>query len=246
MPKSHASEIDVLILCGGLGNRLKEVVRDRPKPMAKINSRPFLDILVDYVASYGFKRFILCIGHMGGVIRQHFKNKNDGLTYVFSEEDNPLGTGGAVKNAEPLIHSNPFMVMNGDSFCEVDLTRFLEFQTTNESFVSMVVIDAKDANDYGSITLGDSREITAFNEKDSAGQPQLVNGGIYLFDKDVLQLIPKMTKFSLERDLFPKIVDRDFYGYLADGTFVDIGTPERYRQANDILCDKARSKADKV
>ncbi len=96
------------------------------------------------------------------------------------------------------------------------------------------------------ILLVEDESITAFNEKVSAGQSQLVNGGIYLFDKDVLQLIPEVTKFSLERDLFPNIVNRAFYGYIADGTFVDIGTPERYSKASELLYDKTQSKVDKV
>ena len=87
-------KIDVVLLCGGFGTRLKTVVHDRPKPMAEINDRPFLDILIDYVSDYGFKRFILCTGHKGDVIRKYYEAKNTQKIFLFSEEKEPLGTGG--------------------------------------------------------------------------------------------------------------------------------------------------------
>jgi len=116
-----ASKIDVAILCGGLGTRLKNVINDRPKSMAEINGTPFLDLLIDHIAKFGFKHFILCTGHMGETIENRYAGKKPAINIEISREIQPLGTGGALKNGSQLITSNPFLVVNGDSFCAVDL-----------------------------------------------------------------------------------------------------------------------------
>ena len=239
---SHAlnpKEIDVLILCGGLGKRLRGVVNDKPKPLADINSRPFLDILIDYVASYGFRRFILCIGYMGDVIKQHYQTRESSLTILFSEEREPLGTGGAIKNAEPLIQSNPFLAMNGDSFCPVDLCAFLDFHTSKGALFSIALVRARETQDYGVIALGESQRIVSFDEKKvwtgPYPSPSFINAGIYLFESHILSLIPSHKNFSLEYDLFPKVIDREFYGYVTSETLIDIGTPERYEKAKQCF-----------
>lgn len=241
---SHAlspKEIDVLILCGGFGKRLRGIVNDRPKPMAEINGRPFSDILIDYVASYGFRRFILCIGYMGGIIKQHYQGREDSLSILFSEEKESLGTGGAVKNAEPLIQSNPFLVMNGDSFCPLDLCAFLDFHMSKEALLSIVLANAKETQDYGVIALGKSQQIVGFNEKARVEGNSFINAGIYLFDHSIFPLISQSTKSSLEYDLFPKITDREFYGYVISETLIDIGTPERYEQAKQYFAGIPRT-----
>lgn len=235
MPSALTQEIDVVILCGGLGKRLKGVINDRPKPMANIKGRAFLDILIDYVASYGFKRFILCIGYMGDVIKQHYLKRTGPLTILFSQESKPLGTGGAIKNAESLIQSNSFLVMNGDSFCQVNLHKFVDFHIKKKALLSIVLIHAKKSKNYGVIALGDSKRIVRFEEKAIAKGHSLISAGIYFFDTNVLSLIPVHKSFSLEYDLFPKIINREFFGYITRGKFIDIGTPERYEKANQLL-----------
>ena len=234
---SHAlnpKEIDVLILCGGLGKRLRGVINDIPKPMAEINDRPFLDILIDYVARYGFRRVILCIGYMGDVIKQHYQERERSLNILFSKEREPLGTGGAIKNAEPFIQSNPFLAMNGDSFCPVNLHTFLDFHTSKGALLSIALVRAKETQDYGVIALGESQRIVSFDEKIGVGMetsPSFINAGIYLFDRSILSLIPSQKKYSLEYDLFPKVISKEFYGYVTSETLIDIGTPERYEKA---------------
>ena len=104
------SQVDVVVLCGGLGTRLREVVSDRPKPMALIENRPFLEILIQNFRRAGFRRFVLCTGHLSDSVEAHFANRYSDLAIVISEENRPLGTAGAIKNAEHRIHSNPFLV----------------------------------------------------------------------------------------------------------------------------------------
>ncbi|MEW5766353.1 MAG: nucleotidyltransferase family protein [bacterium] len=231
-------DIDVVILCGGLGKRLQGVVADRPKPMAEINQRPFLDILIEYVAGYGFNRFILCIGYMGEVIRGHYQKSRRPSTILFSEEKEPLGTAGAIKNAEPLIQSSPFLVMNGDSFCQVELDRFIDFHITKGTLVTMVLAWAGETADYGSVTINSSGQILRFDEKVYRGGRRLINAGVYLMEEEVLSLIPPHRNYSLEYHLFPMIIDRKVYGYVTEGGLIDIGTPQRYAKARDFIYEK--------
>jgi NDP-sugar pyrophosphorylase family protein len=226
----NIEEIDVVILCGGKGTRFMSVIKDCPKPMVEICNRPFLDILIEYIASYGFKRFVLCIGYMKDYIKQYYNSKRVSLEIVFSEEEELLGTGGAVKNAEPFIKSDIFLVANGDSFCPLNINKFVNFHALQEAEISAALIKSKNTGDYGSVVLDDTQRIISFNEK-VQNEDGFVNGGVYLFNKNILCLIPTGTAYSLEYDFFPEIINRKFYGYLYEGEFVDIGTPERYEKA---------------
>lgn len=226
-------DIDVVVLCGGKGERLQPLVNDRPKPLAEINARPFLDILIDYVASFGFRRFILCIGYMGDVIKKYFQKGDVSLTILFSEEKEPLGTAGAIKNAQPLIKSSPFLVMNGDSICQLDLNEFVNFHIKKKALFSMVLSNTQNADDCGKVVLDKSGRVTEFNEKiKSRSINNLVNTGIYLLDKSIFSEILGNKKCSMEYDVFPHLIDKRFYGFVSQDKFIDIGTPERFKQAN--------------
>ena len=132
------SNTDVLILCGGKGRRIQSIAKGRPKSMIDINGMPFMDILIDYIDSFGFKRVILCISYRGGFIKKYYSGRKNRLEIVFSEEKELLGTGGAVKNAGPFIKSLQFLVLNGDSFCRIDLQDFLRFHIEKNAGCSMV------------------------------------------------------------------------------------------------------------
>lgn len=226
--------IDVVILCGGLGTRLQPVINDRPKPMAEIDDRPFLDLLINYVAGYGFKRFILCVGFMKDVIKNYY-GKGTGFTeIVFSEEQSPLGTAGALKNSEDKIKSEIFLVLNGDSVCFLDLHDFLQFHLSREALLTLALSEIKSKVDYGQVVLDDSGLVISFKEKE-AGKSNLVNAGVYLFSKSLLSYIPANKNCSLEYDIFPDMVEKNFFGYVTDKKFTDIGTPERYNNALKIL-----------
>jgi NDP-sugar pyrophosphorylase family protein len=225
------NEIDVLILCGGFGRRLQGVIKKLPKPMAEIGNRPFLDILIDYISGFGFRHFILCLGYMGDIIKRHYQKRDDSLKILFSQENRPLGTAGALKHAETLIKSNPFLVMNGDSLCPFGLDKFLDFYINKKALFALVLAKAKPGKDYGVVSLGSNKHITQFKEKPKAKENDLINAGIYLFEKSILSMIPSNRNFSLEYDLFPKIINKRFYGYVVEEELLDIGTPERYEKA---------------
>lgn len=230
----NSKNIDVVLLCGGLGTRISEVLKDRPKAMADFGGEPFLNKLLDFFSKKGFKRHILCVGHMADFIKNYYKENGRGLNILFSEEEELLGTGGAVKNAESLIKSETFFVANGDGFCNVDLDSFLDFHLSKkERLASMVLTRPGDRKDAGNVMLDEGGlRIKSFQEKQEIKESKkYISAGIYLFDKKVLSLIPPGEKFSLEYSLFPNLINKGFYGFVAESEIFDIGTPERLKKA---------------
>lgn len=233
---SPAITTDAVILCGGLGTRLRPVSGDLPKALVPFAGRPFIDILIESILPFGFRRFVLCVGYRSEKIREHFGRQD--YEVVFSEESEPLGTGGALKNARPHILSNPFLLLNGDSLCPTDLTEFLRFHDRRGGILSMVLTRPLAEHDYGVIMLDGQARITAFREKEAAQKGSYINAGIYLMDHRLLDLMPASATFSLERDLIPELLPYGCYGYITDGSLIDIGSPERYCQASTALTPK--------
>ncbi len=227
-------EIDTVILCGGQGKRLRSVLSDTPKVLANINGKPFLDIVLQHLKGQGLRRIILCTGYKADAIEQYYRQHRQGMTFEFSRETEALGTGGALKNARPLILSDPFFVLNGDSFCPVDMNALMVFHQTNSARVSIVVSHAPEGKTdaFGTVTLDQKARIAYFLEKGSEQKGDYVNAGIYCLGKDVWALLPNSARFSLEYDFFPAVLaDKRVYGFLAKDSFCDIGTPERYALA---------------
>jgi len=229
------SKIDVAILCGGYGKRLQRVVKDIPKPMAKIKHRPFLSILIDFIASYGFRRFILCTGYKADIIERYYSQRYNNLIIEFSREEKPLGTGGAIKNAENYIKSSPFLVANGDSFCKINLKEFVGFHLKRDALISIAVTNADVCDDYGIININDLHRIIEFNEKTKGYKNRLINVGFYLLQREVFSLMPEKNNFSIERNFFPKNIKRKLYAFETQESLIDIGTPERYEKAKHLL-----------
>ncbi len=223
------SDIDVFILCGGEGKRLKKISGKIPKPMVRVGKSPFLDIIIYYLRGFGFKRFILGIGYQADFIKTYYRiHKIPGVEIVFSQENQPLGTGGAVKKAKRLIKNNLFFVLNGDSFSKFNAEKFIKFYKQKKARISILLRKVKNNQDFGAITINGRSEITCFSEKNSPMRNNFINGGIYLFSKKVFSWMPKNSKFSLEYDFFPKMIGKGLYGYKRSGFFIDIGTPQRY------------------
>jgi NDP-sugar pyrophosphorylase family protein len=226
-----------MILAGGLGTRLREVVTDRPKPMAAIQGRPFLDLLITELLRQGLRRIILCISHGREQILAHYQDRSD-AEYLFSEEETPLGTGGAVRHAAGLVSSDPFLVLNGDSWCAVDYAHFAEFHSAKQAEFSMVVAAARGRADGGTVELADDARITRFREKAglSDATRTYINAGVYLLRKGSPMTWRQPTPFSLEHDILPGLAQAGrCFGYAVEGEVVDIGTPERYAAAQAKL-----------
>lgn len=232
-PNSLAA-IDALILCGGVGSRLRPVISDRPKGLAPVHGRPFLDILVEDLTQQGFRRIIFCVGHFKEQIIARYQARND-AEYLFSRENVPLGTGGAVQNALPLIRSNTFLVMNGDSRCHIDFSEFYQFHLDKAAEVSFVLTESKNRHDGGAVSIDRTQQVSRFSEKPSPqAHKRLINAGIYLAQIDAMEIQNTPPPFSLEYDVFPVLVKtKPCFGFVIKSQLVDIGTPERYRKANE-------------
>lgn len=231
---STLEDIDAVILCGGLGKRLRPVSSDTPKVMVEFEDRPFLDFVIEGLEHYGVRRVVLCTGYKAEWLEDYYRNYESEVIIDFAREEQPLGTGGAIKNASPIINSDPFFVLNGDCYCDVDYQKFLQFHQDNSAIASIVAAEVPDSKDYGSLMLDDHHKILEFLEKQDKGN-QLINAGRYCFTQRVFDLMPVDDKFSLEYDVFPKLIEEGLYGFHSRGEFFDIGTPERYKKAMEFF-----------
>lgn len=227
---------DVVILCGGLGSRLREVLPDTPKPMADIAGRPFLQLLIEQIALCGACRFVLCLGYKAEHIESFFRAARMPHEIVFSRESKPLGTAGALWNAKAMIRSDPFVVLNGDSFCGVDLPEMLVRHSSSGAEVTMAVTPIKQAGDYGRVVVDTGDRVSSFLEKDGQATESWVNGGVYVCRRGLVDGLGHQLPSSLEQDVFPSLVrNRRLFAYRARGPLLDIGTPERYERARQHL-----------
>ncbi len=239
-------DADVVILCGGLGKRLRSEVGETQKTMARIEGEPFLDLLLKFLKSQGTRRVILCTGFQAKQVEEYYQKNDQGLAILFSEEKEPLGTGGAIKNAQQYVQSDIFFALNGDCFCDLDYAQVLKDHQEKDAKTTLVVSRSDNKNDFGSIVIDDQGKIVRFVEKMGEGAPEpgdlggdlYVSNGIYCFDRDVFVMMPPQDKFSIEYDFFhhlPSVMGEAFRGFVSPNRFIDIGVPERYREAQEAL-----------
>lgn len=232
----NLKDTDVAILCGGLGTRLRQTIGEKQKTMAEVNGRPFLDILLEYLAGQGFRRAILCAGYQAQDIQARYASGKYGLKIEVSAEPEPLGTGGAIVNAKGLIQSDPFFVLNGDCFCDCDYSALLTEHARRKADMTLVLVRLLEKKDYGSIVVGPDNRIVDFREKAAeTSDVMFISAGIYCFQKKVFDWMPPQKKFMVERDFFPQHVQKKMFGFEARGQFLDIGTPQRFEAAQTLL-----------
>jgi NDP-sugar pyrophosphorylase family protein len=230
---------DVVVLCGGAGLRLKEITGTSPKALANVAGRPFLGLLFRQLRRSGFERVILAVGYQHELIRSQFGERAFGLHLVYSCESSPLGTGGALGLAAERVESEDALVMNGDSYTDADLDDFVHDHDGSGAEVSMVVAPSDGRTDVGSVQVSPSGRMTAFCEKDDSLVAHYLNAGIYLISKRLLNEIPAGLVLSLEHDLFPSWLEggKLIQAFVSSSGCVDIGTPDRYRGAQDALAN---------
>ena len=229
--------IKAILLVGGLGTRLRSVVASKPKVLASIGNQSFLQLLVRQLASQGIRRLVMCTGYLAEQIENEF---GDGtrwnVSIEYSKEETPLGTAGAIKSAKRYVDNcSEFLVLNGDSFLEVDFESFIGFHRTRfHAVATIAVVSVQDASRYGTVNIDSSSRINSFTEKTGNNAPGLVNGGVYVFNDAVWRFIPEGPA-SLEREVFPRLLDQGVYASEQHGMFIDIGTPSDYSQAQELL-----------
>lgn len=230
--------VTAVILAGGLGTRLRSKVADRPKALAEVQGRPFLAYLLDQMIAAGIRRVVLCTGYMGEQIRTTFRNTYRSLALAYSHEPKALGTAGALRLAFPLFESDPVLAMNGDSFCQADLSEFWAWHRARGAIATLLLTKVPDTRRYGQVGVNEDGLVLGFDEKGKTHAPGWINAGVYLLSRRLLQRIPEETAVSLEREVFPAWIGRQLYAYRSKGRFLDIGTPEDYAQVEQLFASR--------
>ncbi len=230
-----SNDMKALLLVGGLGTRLRSVVASTPKPLASVGNRPFLEILIRQLHNQAIRHLVLCTGYLAHEIEQELGDgRKWDLTIEYSNEPYALGTAGALKHAKLLVRdSSDFLVMNGDSFMEIDFQKLFNYHVSCGGIASMAVLRMKNEMRYGTVQMSASGRVSGFTEKSAGGSHGFVNAGIYVFNRRIFDHIPD-GPWSLERDIFPNILELGVYASEQQGVFIDIGTPEDYARAQEL------------
>ncbi|NDW09236.1 D-mannose-1-phosphate guanyltransferase [Dysgonomonas sp. 520] len=223
---------ECIVLAGGFGTRLQNVVKDVPKCMAEVAGKPFLYYVIKYLEAQGFTHIVLSLGYKWEIVAEWLTTNEFGVKISYVVEDEPLGTGGAIGYAFQKTESENVFVLNGDTFFDVDTNSLLDFHLREKAEISVALKPMINFDRYGTVELDRHNRIRAFNEKQFC-EKGLINGGIYLINKSVLTKYPLPRRFSFEKDILEShIGDTKIYGLIQDSYFIDIGIPEDYEKAN--------------
>jgi len=224
--------VEAIVLAGGFGTRLQKVVSEVPKSMARIQNRPFLEYLFDYLISQGVAKVILSVGYKHEIIFNHFNDQYKSLSIGYSVENEPLGTGGGIRLALWKIEGPRALVLNGDSLFRADYKALSEFHVKKKADTTLALRKLDDTSRYGRVSLNRTKRITGFEEKGLSAGPGYINGGVYIIEKLSLMDPEFRGRFSLEKDYFERYCPYSgIYGFPSDGYFLDIGIPEDYAKA---------------
>lgn len=234
-PPNAQEDTQAVLLVGGMGTRLQPVLPSTPKALAPVGGRSFLELLIRHLQRQGIRRLVMCTGYLGDCIEREIGNGACfGVDIKYSAETIPMGTGGAIKLAQRCLDPGAdFLVMNGDSFVEIDFGRVLDFHRQRRALATMAVRFVENSSRYGTVQLGADSRVVNFLEKTAIEGPGLINAGVYVFNAAIFDHIDERPA-SLERDLFPRFLDRGVYAYDRTGEFIDIGTPQDYARARNI------------
>tara|TARA_Y100000590_G_scaffold87914_1_gene98673 strand:- start:4987 stop:5709 length:723 start_codon:yes stop_codon:yes gene_type:complete len=230
---------DAIILCGGLGTRLKSIQPELPKILTPIGDLTLLDKLITQITRAGLNRVILSLGHLSEKVIEYVDNiDKSNIEIIKVIESKPLGTGGALKLASLQSKSDHVLVINGDSYTDINPSDLLQFHVKHNSSLTMLVVRVVDSSRYGSVLLDSSCLIKSFQEKSTNNQGEhLVNAGMYVIDQSILGRIEVGRAISLERDIFPELIGDQCYGYKSDSKFLDIGTPDSFSAAEQFFSE---------
>jgi len=229
-------KINAIILAGGLGSRLRSIVADVPKVLAPVNGRPFLDIVIDSLAKSGIvDRVVLAAGYMSEKIIEQYQNGHRfGVEIFVSIEEQLLGTGGAIRLAMELTDSQDILVLNGDSFIEIDHMALYKAHKKNNAKLTMALKYVENADRYGTVILNGDK-IVSFQEKNNEIVAGFINAGVYLLNRDLFVHVAQNKIISMEKELLPNMINQDAYGFISNGRFIDIGLPDTYKIVEDYL-----------
>lgn len=222
--------MDAIILAGGFGTRLRSVVSDVPKPMAQIVDKPFLSYLLKYLQNFDVKNVILCTGYKHEVIEEYYSTNFELLDIEYSMEDEPLGTGGAIKKALSMIKSDNAIILNGDTLFNINLSECINLHVKENADITIALKYLSDFDRYGSVKVYENH-IIGFEEK-KYKEYGYINGGIYIVNKHLFDPYSLPMTFSFEKEILEsKVNELRMVGYKSSSYFIDIGIPEDYEKA---------------
>jgi mannose-1-phosphate guanylyltransferase len=237
--------MQALVLAGGEGTRLRPLTYTTPKPVMPLAGRPFLSFMLDWLRSHGVDEVILSCGFMSDDVKRVLGDIYDGMRLRYVVEDEPLGTAGPVRLAlDEGVLEERLLILNGDVLTDIDLTAELREHERAEARATLALYAVEDTASYGVVLTDADGRVTEFIEK-AEGEPPTdrINAGAYVIERDVAEAIPPGRAVSFEREIFPGLVGNGLYGYLAEGYWIDIGTPERYLEATwDLLAGRVASR----
>jgi len=215
-----------IILAGGLGTRLKSVSGDVPKPLVEVSGKPFIYYIMDNLINQGITHLILAVSYKSDIFLSEIGEEYKGVKVSYSVEDSPLGTGGAIKQALSFCNSSDVLIVNGDTYLEIDFQALYKSHEETKSFISMALVNMDDVSRYGSVKLKEGK-IVGFSEKGESGQGY-INGGTYLVSSIHLELPNDAFSFedTILKGSFSKINP-----FLCESYFIDIGIPSDYYKA---------------
>jgi len=224
-------KMEAIVLAGGLGTRLRSCINDIPKPMAQVNGKPFLFYLLRYLKKQNINRVILSVGYKHEIISDYFGSTFLDMSLIYSIENTPLGTGGAISLALKKCNDKNIFILNGDTYFPVSLSKLKENQKQTGAEITIALKKMNNASRYGIVGLEKNSLITSFSEKGTASLT-LINGGVSLIDKEKFEKRHFAKKYSFEKDYLEKIVQQKCISGIAyDSYFLDIGIPESYEKA---------------
>lgn len=222
---------ECIILAGGLGTRLQSVVSDVPKVLADVNEKPFLHYILEEVKRQNIHHVILSVGYKHELIQSFCEQHQKDVSISYAIEQEPLGTGGGIALALNQTKSESILIINGDTFFQINYNEFYSKHLSSQSSFSIALKPMKDFDRYGSVMIDDKNRIIGFKEKQFQYQG-LINAGIYLLNKKKFQSLSFPEKFSFEKDFMEKYFERfPMYGFSFNNYFIDIGIPEDYYKA---------------
>lgn len=239
-PSQATDCIDAILLVGGFGTRLRPVLSDLPKALATIRGRPFLSYLLDELYAGGIRRAVLATGYLADRIESMFGDRYAGISLEYSREDEPLGTGGAVRLAWEKVPGPFALVLNGDSVCGVEYPAFLERHRGSGAKLSLATVWQPEAQRFGRVECDSAGRVVRFHEK-GVSCAGWINAGVYAIDRETALSIPEARNVSLEREVFPLWLGRGLCAQECAGPFIDIGTPESLREADAFFAGRRQS-----
>lgn len=231
---AFTDKVTPVILAGGRGTRLRSVVSDRPKVLAEVAGRPFIAYLLDRLAALGFRRCVVSTGYMADLVKETLGPDHQGMELTYSHEEEPLGTGGGLVRALPLVETPFILAFNGDSFVDADLAAYLYWFFQIQREAALLLAWMEDGGRYGRVEVADE-QVLRFHEKDPDAGPGWINAGVYLLNCGYLSSILAPGPSSIEKDFFERVAGSGLWGMPQRCAFLDIGTPASYARAEAFL-----------